>query len=229
MSFLLSDLFLVIVRWIHFFSGVTWIGLLYYFNFIQGSFFAEIDGPTKNIAISKLVPRALLYFRWAALYTFLAGAYILMAKGHQAGFGIYTTSWGVNILIGALMGTLMFLNVWLIIWPNQKIVIANATNLIAGKPADPAAAAAGAKATLASRTNTLFSGPMLLFMGMASHFNYAVTGNLTVLWIAILVIVGAIEINAIKGKTGPMTTVRGVIHCSFALTIILFAVVKFLA
>ncbi len=224
-----SELILMVLRWIHFLVGVTWIGLLYYFNFIQGSFFAEADANTKNVAIVKLVPRALWYFRWAALYTFLAGVLILGYKGHMAGFGIYSTSWGVNILIGALMGTFMFLNVWLIIWPNQKIVIANATNILAGKPADPAAAAAGAKATLASRTNTLFSGPMLLFMGMASHYNYAVKGNLTVLWIAILVIVGGIELNAIKGKTGPMTTVKGVIHCSVALAVVLFLVVKFLA
>ncbi len=223
------DYSLMVLRWIHFFVGVTWIGLLYYFNFIQGAFFAEIDGPTKNIAISKLVPRALLYFRMAALYTFLAGVLILGLKGHQAGFGIYSTSWGVSILVGSLLGTIMFLNVWLIIWPNQKIVIANANQILAGGAPNPAAAAAGARALLASRTNTMFSGPMLLFMGMASHFSFSLSGNSTPLWAAVLVVVGALELNAIKGKLGPMTTVRGVIHCAFALAIVLFAVVKFLA
>ncbi len=218
----------LILRWVHFFTGVTWIGLLYYFNFVQGPFFAEADANTKNVAFSKLVPRALLYFRWAAMYTFLAGLLILGLKGHLAGMDIYSTSWGLCILTGSLLGTIMFLNVWLIIWPNQKILIANANAVLAGQAANPAAAAAGAKATLASRTNVLFSGPMLLFMGMASHYAFSVEGGATVRWVVLLVIIGALELNAIKGKLGPLTTVRGVIHCAIALAVVLFAVVKFL-
>jgi uncharacterized membrane protein len=164
------------------------------------------------------------------MFTFLAGLYLLAAKGHQGGGAIYTsTSWGVNILVGALMATIMFLNVWLIIWPNQKIVIANANAVLSGQPANPGAAVAGAKASLASRTNTLFSIPMLLFMGMASHFTYTPRDSLTVFWIIIMIIVGALEFNAIKGKTGPMTTVKGVIHCGLGLTLVLFLIVQFLA
>jgi uncharacterized membrane protein len=220
---------LMILRWIHFFSGVTWIGLLYYFNFIQGSFFAEIDAQTKTVATAKLVPRALLYFRYAALFTFLAGVLILGLKGHQAGFGIYSTSWGLSILVGSLLGTVMFLNVWLVIWPNQKIVIASAQQVLAGGTANPEAAAAGARALLASRTNTMFSGPMLLFMGIASHFSFAIGENQTPVWATVLAIVALLELNALKGKLGPLTTVRGVIHCAAALAIVLFCVVRFLA
>jgi uncharacterized membrane protein len=229
MNILLSEGAFMVARWIHYMSGVTWIGLLYYFNFVQGSFFNEIDAQTKNVAISKLVPRALLWFRWGAMFTFLSGAWILMAKGHQAGHAIYGTSWGVNILTGALLATLMFLNVWLIIWPNQKIVIANATDVLAGKAANPAAAAAGAKAGLASRTNTLFSIPMLLLMGMESHFSYNPAPSLATYWIITLVIILGLEANAIKGKMGPMTTVRGVIHCGVALTLVLFLLIQFIA
>src|SRR3954463_8896440 len=114
-----------VLRWLHIIFGVTWIGLLYYFNFVQGPFFAETDAATKSNAIQKLVPRALWWFRWAALFTFLTGAIYLMGRGHRDGFGIFATSWGVAILTGASLGTIMFLNVWLIIWPNQKVVIAS--------------------------------------------------------------------------------------------------------
>lgn len=216
-------------RYLHFLAGVVWIGILYYFNFIQGAFFAEASANTKNEAIVKLVPKALLWFRMGALYTWLTGLFLLAAKGHLGGFGIYTTPWGVNILIGALLGTIMFLNVWLIIWPNQKIVIQSATQVMAGGQALAEAAACAARAGLASRHNTLFSIPMLLFMGMASHFSYNITAaSLAPLWITIFIIVGALEFNAIKGKLGPMATVRGVIHCGLALAIALFFLVKIL-
>ncbi|MCB0351759.1 MAG: urate hydroxylase PuuD, partial [Bdellovibrionales bacterium] len=171
----------------------------------------------------------LLWFRMGALYTWLTGVFLLAAKGHLAGFGIYTTPWGINILIGALLGTYMFLNVWLIIWPNQKVVIQSANQVLAGGQPLPEAAACGAKAGLASRHNTLFSIPLLLFMGMASHFSYTITAaSLWPMWIAIFVITGALECNAIKGKLGPMTSVRGVIHCGLALSAVLFIVVKLL-
>src|SRR6185437_4603121 len=106
---------------------------------------------------------------------------------------------------------------------------ANANSVLGGKPADPKAGPCGARSTVASRTNTLFSIPMLLFMGMASHFSYSVKEpNLTAFWIVILVLIGALEANAIKGKTGPITTVKGVIICGFVLTAVLFLVVKFM-
>ena len=118
-----------LLRWGHFLFGITWIGVLYYFNFIQGSWFNETEGQHKSAAVQKLVPRALWWFRWGAMGTFLTGLAILAMKGH-GGKEIFMTSYGVMILSGALMGTFMFLNVWLIIWPAQKVVIAS-TNQVA--------------------------------------------------------------------------------------------------
>ena len=146
------------------FAGVVWIGILYYFNFVQTEFFKVTDAVTKSAVISKLVPRALWWFRYGALLTFISG---LALAGYLAN--------AVNfyIMIGMLMGTLMFLNVWLIIWPAQKIVIASTDAVIGGGEADPAAAGALARAGLASRTNTLFSLPMLFFMGASGHLGGA--------------------------------------------------------
>src|SRR3954467_11879359 len=140
------DGLLFFLRFLHIFFGVTWIGLLYYFNFVQGAFFAETDASTKSNAIQKLVPRALWWFRWAAMFTMLTGLFYLQGRGHRDGFGIFATSWGVNILIGVSMGLIMWANVWFIIWPKQQIVIASATQVAQGKPAIPEAAAAGARA-----------------------------------------------------------------------------------
>ena len=121
------------------------------------------------------------------------------------------------------MGTLMFLNVWGIIWPNQKIAL----GMVEGD-----GPAAGAKALLASRTNTLFSGPMVFAMLAGPHFSQSGAGygsavSGTGLWVALAIIV-ALEINGIVGKQGPMTTVRGVIVSSLALTAILVAVLVIL-
>ena len=218
-----------ILRYLHVFFGLIWIGLLYYFNFVQGAFFAETDASTKSAAIQKLVPRALWWFRWSAMGTFLVGLLMLAIYGQQSP-EIFMQGYGVLILTGATLGTIMFLNVWLIIWPNQKIVIASATGAAQGKPANPAAAAAGAKAGLASRTNTLFSIPMLFFMLGARHLAIQVnpSANLGVLTLVLAVIIGALEFNAIKGKTGPITSIKGVIHMGFLLTVVLYFVVEFL-
>ncbi len=218
---------LFIFRWLHIGFGVTWIGLLYYFNFVQGAFFAETDAATKSNAIQKLVPRALWWFRYAALFTIITGIIIITGRSHM-GFS-FATSWGVNILTGMSLGTIMFLNVWGIIWPNQKIVIASATAVAAGGKADPNAAAAGAKAGLASRTNTLFSIPMLFFMAAANHLTVMTDENSKFMLCAIIlgVIILALELNAIKGKTGPITSIKGVIHMGFILTIVMYAVIEF--
>lgn len=227
-----SEGFLFLLRWLHFLFGVIWIGHLYYFNFTQGPFFNETDAATKSSAIQKLVPRALWWFRWGAMWTVVTGWIYLMTKGHQGGFEIFGTSWGVSILLGALMGTIMWFNVWFVIWPSQKVVIANATNTAQGKPADPAAAARGARAALASRTNVLFSIPMLFLMGAASHLPIPVMpeSNLQLLWGVLFAIVALIELNALKGsKMGPMTTVKGVITSGCVLTGVLYLIIEIIA
>jgi uncharacterized membrane protein len=224
------DGLMFLFRWLHFFFGVMWIGLLYYFNFVQGSFFAETDPVTKANAIQKLLPRALWWFRWGAMFTMLTGVFYLAVRGHRDGFAIFTTSWGVSILTGVALGLLMWGNVWFVIWPNQKIVIASAMQVASGGQALPTAAAAGARAGVASRTNTLFSIPMLFFMGAASHLPIAVNPDAN-LWILVGVftaIFGALEFNALKGKTGPLTTIRGVITSGFGLATVLYVLIEVL-
>jgi len=209
-----------LARWGHFLFGIAWIGLLYYFNLVQGEYFKEADPSARVDAFTKLVPRALWYFRWAAAFTFLTGVYML-AYRHPG--------WTLDITIGATLGTLMFLNVWLIIWPNQKILIASNQQLKGGGQALPEAAAAAPKAGLASRTNTMFSVPMLYFMGSSAHYPHGgISADNQVALIVTLAIVAALELNAIFGKQGPMTTVRGVILCGLGLTAVLCAVVGLL-
>jgi len=141
---------------------------------------------------------------------------------------MFHSSFGVCILTGAALGTLMWANVWFVIWPNQKVVIASATQAATGGKALPEAAAAGARATVASRTNVLFSIPMLFFMGAARHLPLTLHDQpqYCVAAIVIGLILLALEANALKGKTGPMTTIKGVVHCGFALAVVLYLVVE---
>lgn len=202
-------------RWSHVLFGITWIGLLYYFNFVQGEYFKEAEAGAKADATKKLAPRALWWFRWGAMFTFITGVYLL-----------YTLGGGSNqyILLAALMGTFMFLNVWLIIWPAQKIVI----GIEEGD-----AGVAGPKALLASRTNTLFSGPMLFGMLASKHGVYSLSGlegmDLGDMGFLIpLILILALQANAIFGKVGPMASVKGVIHSSLGLTAVVYLLVHFL-
>lgn len=225
-SSMVMAFFMFVLRWLHFFFGIMWIGHLYYFNFTQGSFMAEADAATKSGVLTKLLPRALWWFRWGAMWTMVTGVLYLAAKGHQAkSFEIYlNNSWGISILIGALFGLTMWANVWFIIWPNQKVVIQSATQVAGGGAAIATAAASGAKALLASRTNTLFSIPMLFFMGSASHLPMEVNPETSSLFIfsGVLILWAAIQFNAMKGKLGPMATVKGVITSGFVLTAVVY-------
>ena len=208
-----------LLRWIHLLAGVTWIGLLYYFNFIQGEYFKEADGGAKSDALQKLVPRALWWFRWGAMITFLSGAFLIYVR-HLSGMGI---------MIGATLGTIMFLNVWLIIWPNQKIVIASAKQVAGGGEALPNAATALGKAGLASRTNTLFSIPMLFFMATSVHLpqiQNSVHNTGVASHAVIYGLIAVLALNGVVGKTGPFTSVKGVIGSGFLLTAILYLLVE---
>ena len=157
-------------RWLHILSGVMWIGLLWYFNVVQtpGLAAAAADkGGPGGAGISKYIaPRALLWFRWAAVATWLTGAYYLLfgygsaATLHKA----FTLQEGFRTIgVGGWLGTIMALNVWVFIWPNQKKIlgIVPAT--------DEQKAAARKTAALASRINFVLSVPMLLCMGGQSH------------------------------------------------------------
>ncbi len=196
-------------RWLHILAGITWIGLLYYFNFVQTAAFAqfeedphkEIGGKARLIAIDKIARKALWWFRWSAISTFVTGILITVVteKYFTEGFG--KSARGLSISTGMLLGTIMMLNVWGVIWRCQKIVLANAANVLAGGTPDPAAAAAGRKAGMASRQNTIFSVSMLFFMVYTSHGPYAggtvSASKMGIYWAITMVLIVVLELNAL--------------------------------
>ena len=146
-------------RWLHILAGVMWIGMLYYFNFVQVDALkkAAADTPPSGAGITKHVaPRALFYFRWAAVLTWVMGAFILGDKMDDALF--FKERAYVPIGIGAWLGTIMLFNVWVLIWPNQKKILGFVS------ATDEEKNRARRVAFLASRTNTMLSLPMLFFM-----------------------------------------------------------------
>jgi uncharacterized membrane protein len=195
-----------LARWAHVVVGIVWIGILYYFNFVQTPAFAEMEPAARNNAIDKLASRALWWFRWAALSTFITGLLILLAEvfpasgdAHLFSGDYWKSSEGISIATGILLAVTMLLNVWGVIWPNQKKVIANARNVQSGGQPDPAAADAARRSALASRQNVIFSFPMLLFMvGTANFFlNYNTSSNRGGYWAVTAVLWLVFELNAL--------------------------------
>jgi uncharacterized membrane protein len=189
----------------HILSGITWIGLLYFFNFVQTPSYAELSDGARSEALRKLTFRALWWFRYAALLTFLFGVLLLGvnsnvpdgAPDYLSGLG------GTSIMTGMLFGITMFLNVWGIIWRNQKVVIGSAEAVAAGGSADPNAAAAAKAGARASRCNTFFSIPMLWFMVFTAHGGWfgidsfeAFSGT-TLYWVLVLVTWAFVEASAL--------------------------------
>ena len=159
-----------VLRWMHVVFGILWIGLLYYFNFVQIRKMPDIPAELKPAISKYIAPEALFWFRWAALLTVLAGVCLAASRGHTYAAKVFTFGMaggygpgdqGFRLMgIGIWLAIIMFLNVWGIIWPNQKIALG-----IKEGDAD-AKAKAGRIAMLASRTNVLLSLPMLTSMAM---------------------------------------------------------------
>ena len=194
-------------RWLHILVGIAWIGLLYYFNLVQVPGLAAYgdEGKARNITIDKIARRALWWFRWAAIATLATGLLITgqtnywqnFMNGSAAGNGH-----DVAISVGMVLGILMAANVWMIIWKNQRVVLANAANVLGGGEADPNAATAGRKALLASRQNMIFSVSMLWFMVGSAHFYSgafpdASASDVRTYFIIAIVITALLELNAI--------------------------------
>jgi uncharacterized membrane protein len=186
-------------RWLHVFAGIVWIGHLYFFNFVNVPLQAALDDAGKKAVNPKLMPRALWWFRWGAMITFLSGLFLftmLYMYSPGTGFGpspaflpeggaITDRAWW--IMFGMTLATVMWFNVWFIIWPAQQ-------KILGGKASAEELPAIRRRAYLASRTNTYLSGPMLFGMLAPMHF---VAIDLLVLIVAIAV--GAVAIwHAIK-------------------------------
>jgi uncharacterized membrane protein len=162
-----------IIIWLHVLAGITWIGLLYYFNFVQVPALADAasdDGGPGGAGITKYVaPRALLWFRWTALLTWLTGAAFLLHRGQLDDafalgmMGDVPNAYATTIGIGAWLGTIMLFNVWVLIWPNQKKILG-----MVEASADQIAKARKV-AFMASRSNTLMSVPLVMSMVGAGH------------------------------------------------------------
>lgn len=197
------DAFTIILfalRWVHFIFGITWIGHLYFFNFVNAPFGKTMDANTKKLVVPQLMPRALWWFRWAAMITFISGWIYVIGKMHLNGMGLtgpgglFTSTWGQWITLGAFLASIMWFNVWFIIWPAQKKLIGWTK---AGQ-APPEMAGLAKKALTASRLNTYLSLPMLFCMGAASHLPEF---NLT--WILIAFGVGGALMWHLLNKVAP--------------------------
>lgn len=203
-------------RWFHILAGICWIGLLYYFNFVQVPAFAEYgdEGKARNLALDKIARRALWWFRWSALLTFVMGILIVGTEKDYFQGGLRVPQHSA-ILTGMILGTIMLLNVWGVIWRNQKVVLANAANVLAGGQPDPNAAAAGRKAFMASRQNVLFSISMLWFMVFAAHSDNTYgkdplsSGKIATYWIIAIVLIAVFELNALGMMPWKATAKKG--------------------
>ena len=190
----------VLTRSAHILAGITWIGLLYFFNFIQTPAFAEISDGARSEALRKITFRTLWWFRYAALLTFLFGLMLLVIQGDGENMDLYLSGvGGTAILTGMLFGITMFLNVWGIIWRHQKVIIGSAVSVAGGGEADPRAAALAKPAGRASRANTFMSIPMLWFMVFAAHGSvwFDGIGGTVGYWVLVLVVWAVIEGSAL--------------------------------
>ncbi len=207
----LSDWFTnvsLLMRWIHVIAGITWIGHLYFFNFVNVPLQGSLDDAAKKAVNPKLLPRALWWFRWGAMITFVAGLVLFtLTYMYTPGQGFGSNNLFQNldgsltgralwILFGMLFGTIMWFNVWFIIWPAQK-------KMLSGQVPQDKLPAVRKRAFLASRTNTFLSGPMLF--GMLAPAHYGASNNVTLL---VAVVLGVVAIWwAIKTSHKAGTTV----------------------
>ncbi|MAT37797.1 MAG: antitermination protein NusG [Acidimicrobiaceae bacterium] len=192
-------------RFAHYLGGITWIGLLYFFNFIQGAAFAEMGDAARGEALRKITWRTLWWFRWAAALTWVSGIWIL---GHQEVLNsgdYWRSAAGMGIAFGVVLGTTMAANVWMVIWPAQQIAIGSSVSVSEGGEADPEAPAAAKRAGRASRVNTLFSIPLIFFMMWPSHFGPQFgnpeASTRIIIWAVFGVIWAVMELSAL-GKIG---------------------------
>jgi uncharacterized membrane protein len=233
-----------LARYGHIIAGITWIGLLYYFNFAQTPAFAGFEAGARTEATAKLVPRAIWWFRWAAMATLAFGLLIFVLYisgdtkpyGETLGYDAMQNPRVMVILAGMLFAIVMWSNVWFVIWPAQRKAIANAQATLAGGQGNPPSPEQLRRAATASRTNTFLSIPMLFFMVVAGHlaaeadFDSSEGGKRAIWYIVIIAIAAVIEGIALKAPaagsaiTKHLDDHRNTIIGGFVLTIVLYLV-----
>ena len=159
-----ADLMELIFRWLHFLAGFTWIGLLYFLNLVNVPTMRVLDAAARPHVVTTQLPRTLFWFRHGAWATVLMGLILIWYKYWRFG-RVFSDPPSITITMGGLLGIIMMLNVWGVIWRNQKKIIAATAS---GQAPDPSW---GRVALYASRANFALSFPMLLFLGGASHFS----------------------------------------------------------
>ena len=196
MSTTMVDYLLVIFRWIHIFFGIIWIGHLYFFNFVNVPFQAVLAKELKPQVNPHLLHRALWWFRWGAMMTFIIGWLLFLFKyGHLQHFVM--TDAMIWILIGGVIGTIMWFNVWFVIWPAQRLIL----GWVKAGQAPPEMPALAKKALLFSRTNTWLSGPMLVGMIMPNNGGaFDVVKLVVLVAIALFFVYGMIKMSATVGQ-----------------------------
>jgi uncharacterized membrane protein len=231
-----------LARYGHIIAGITWIGLLYYFNFVQTPAFASFEAGPRNEAFAKLVPRAMWWFRWGAMATLAFGLLLfgLYSGGDSKPYDDMKAMNVMGIVAGIYLALIMFSNVWFVIWPAQRRAIANAQNVLAGGEADAGLPPVMRRAATCSRTNTFLSIPMLFLMVAAAHFlafgGYdSSSGGKRALWYVIVLLVGIVaEAIALKapavgsGLTKHLDDHKVTIAAGFALTAVLIIVIEVL-
>lgn len=189
----------ILFRWIHYLAGVAWIGHLYFFNLVNAHVAKAYDAASKKRILPELMPRALFWFRWGAMFTWLSGIVLILLNWSR-----YITPAGVSIsglwiFLGTLLGTIMWFNVWFVIWPRQR-------KIINGVKTDTAVDPGLAKvAGTASKANTWMSVPLLFTMAAATHFPQAIGGTWIIGAVIILAIGFFIAWHAI-GQAGKVST-----------------------
>jgi uncharacterized membrane protein len=197
-------------RYIHVLSAVMWMGLLWFFNFVQTPAYAEMDPSARNNAFDKLTWRAMWWFRWAAIATVGTGILVLGAGASlkptpygYLGFGhnFWLSSQGLMLTAAIVFAVIMLYNVWMVIWPAQQVVIGNARNVAAGGEPNPEAAKQARRGAMASRQNTIFSFTVFLGMVGTSHFfpgyDYPNAISKLLFYLILIVVAVSLEANAL--------------------------------
>jgi hypothetical protein len=197
----------MLARWGHYLAGAIWVGLLYYFNFVQAPAFANMTDVARADALREISLRAMAWRRWAALATVATGVMILVFQDPFDGdyLEYLSTAHGLAVAFGSVLGLVMFGNVWFVIAPNQRIVVQSAQDVVSGRGAVPQAALAARRLARAERANALLSIPMLWFMAVGPHFAGGIDRFTTLpgrdyigsAWVVFIITVGVIELSAL--------------------------------